>query len=133
MLQIEIKTKELGKLKKRNEELNSLFKRLYEDNVLGKVTNEQFRMLSDGYNTEQKEIAQRMPEIQSEIEYLEATQTNTEKFIALARSYTNITELTPEIVRAFISKIVVHERTQKWAKNAEQQIDIYFNYIGSIA
>jgi predicted nucleic acid-binding protein len=90
-------------------------------------------MLSDGYNTEQKEIAQRMPELQSEIEYLTATQTNTEKFISLARSYTNITELTPEIVRAFISKIVVHERTQKWAKNANQQIDIYFNYIGSIA
>ena len=131
--ELKAKTKELGKLKKRNEELNSLFKRLYEDNVLGKVTNEQFRMLSDGYNTEQKEIAQRMPELQCEIEYLAATQTNTEKFIALARSYTNITELTPEIVRTFISKIVVHERTQKWAKNADQQIDIYFNYIGSIA
>ncbi len=131
--ELNAKTKELNKLKKRNDELNSLFKRLYEDNVLGKVTNEQFRMLSQAYNEEQKDISKRIPELQDEIDYLASTQTNTEKFVSLSKTYTNITELTPEIVRTFISKIVVHERTQKRAKNAEQQIDIYFNHIGNIA
>lgn len=131
--ELNAKTKELNKLRRRNDELNSLFKRLYEDNVLGKVTNEQFRMLSEAYNEEQKDISQRIPELQDEINYLASTQTNTEKFVSLSKTYTNITELTPEIVRTFISKIVVHERTEKWAKNAEQQIDIYFNHIGNIA
>ena len=52
---------ELASLEKRNNELNALFRRLYEDNVLGKVTNEQFRMLSDGYNIEHREITERLP------------------------------------------------------------------------
>ena len=52
---------DLAGLEKRNNELNALFRRLYEDNVLGKVTNEQFHMLSDGYNTEQREITERLP------------------------------------------------------------------------
>jgi len=51
--ELTVKTIELGRKEKRNDELNTLFKRLYEDNVLGKVTNEQFRMLSEGYNAEQ--------------------------------------------------------------------------------
>lgn len=59
------KTNELSKLEKRNTELNALFKRLYEDNVLGKITNEQFRMLSDGYNAEQREIQEQIPKLQS--------------------------------------------------------------------
>lgn len=46
--------KELGAMRKRSDELSRLFKRLYEDNVLGLITNEQFRMLSADYNAEQK-------------------------------------------------------------------------------
>ena len=127
------KSKELAKAEKRNNELNSLFKRLYEDNVLGKVTNEQFRMLSETYNDEQREIQERIPQLQKQIERLKALQVNTDKFIALAGKYTDITELTPEVLRTFISKIVIHEREQKWSKGGNQQIDIYFNHIGNIS
>ncbi len=127
------KSKELAKAEKRNNELNSLFKRLYEDNVLGKVTNEQFRLLSETYNDEQREIQERIPQLQEQIERLKALQVNTDKFIALASRYTDITELTPEVLRTFISKIVIHEREQKWSKGGNQQIDIYFNHIGNIS
>lgn len=126
------KEKELSKLVKRNDELNLLFKRLYEDNVLGKVTNEQFRMLSEIYNEEQQNITERLPDLQSDIESLKSSQTNTDTFVSISNQYTDITELTPEILHTFISKIVIHEREKKWSKSSSQQIDIYFNYIGSI-
>ena len=71
-------------MEKRNTELNALFKRLYEDNVLGKITNEQFRMLSDGYNAEQREIQEQIPKLQAEIEELKAASTNVDKFIDIA-------------------------------------------------
>ena len=126
------KTNELSKLEKRNTELNALFKRLYEDNVLGKITNEQFRMLSDGYNAEQREIQERIPKLQTEIEELKAASTNVDKFIDIANKYTDLKELTPEVLRVFIAKVVIHERECKWSKASEQQIDIYFRYIGRL-
>ncbi|MBQ6706072.1 MAG: recombinase family protein [Clostridia bacterium] len=124
------KTIELSRKENRNDDLNALFKRLYEDNVLGKVTNEQFRMLSEGYNAEQKEIAEQIPVLQKQIEELKAATVNIEKFIAIANKYTDLQELTAEVLRTFVAKIVIHERTTKWAKTSEQQIDIYFRYIG---
>ena len=56
-----------------------------------------------------------------------------DKFIGLAKKYTRITELTPEILHTFVSKIVIHERRERFKQNTEQQIDIYFRYIGNIA
>lgn len=125
------KINELSKLEKRNTELNSLFKRLYEDNVLGKITNEQFRMLSDGYNAEQRDIQEQIPKLQAEIEELKAAVTNVNKFVDIAHKYTDLRELTPEVLRTFIAKVVIHERSDKWSKSAEQQIDIHFRYIGN--
>ena len=93
---------ELASLEGRNNELNALFRRLYEDNVLGKVTNEQFRMLSDGYNTEQREITERLPIVKQEIEDLKAAATNVERFVDIANKYTDLRELTPEVLRTFI-------------------------------
>ncbi len=130
--ELSAKTVELGKLEKRNNELNMLFKKLYEDNVLGRVTNEQFRMLSDIYNQEQKEIRELVPKLQMRIEELKAQATNVERFMAIVRKYTDLQELNAEILRTFIAKIVVHERTAKWSTSAEQQIDIYFRYIGNV-
>ena len=126
------KTNELAKLEKRNAELNTLFKRLYEDNVLGKITNEQFRMLSDGYNAERRTIADQIPILQKQIEDLKASSTNVDRFVTISNKYTDLQDLTLEILRTFIDKIVIHERTEKWAKTAEQQIDIYFRYVGCI-
>ena len=126
------KVNELSKLERRNADLNDLFKRLYEDNFHGKITNEQFRMLSDGYNVEQREIKEQIPKLQAEIDELKAAATNVDKFIDIAHKYTDLQELTPEVLRTFIAKVVIHERTDKWSKAAEQQIDIYFRYIGNL-
>ena len=126
------KSSELARLSKRNTELNSLFKRLYEDNVLGRITNEQFRLLSEGYNAEQREITERLPILEKEIEHLKASANNVEQFVTLAKKFINIESLTPEIIRTFISKIVIHEKSAKHSKSATQQIDIYFTHIGML-
>ena len=118
-------------MKKRKNELESLFKRLYEDNVFHRITDDQFQMLSGSYISEQKDIELRIPELEDEIEALNSATTNTDKFIALAKKYIHIKELTPEVLLTFVSKIVIHERSEKRSKSATQQIDIYFTHIGN--
>jgi len=56
-----------------------------------------------------------------------------EKFLDIARKYTDLKELTPEILRTFIRKIVIHERSKKHTKDAEQEIDIYFTHVGNLS
>jgi hypothetical protein len=123
---------ELDSMRRRDSELNSIFTRLYEDNVLGRVTDEQFRRLSSAYNEEQKNLVQRIPENEAEINRLEDLVADVGRFIEKAKQYTNITELTPELLRTFISKIVVHEKAEKYSRTAEQKIEIYYNHIGAM-
>ena len=66
------------------------------------------------------------------VEELKAASTNVDKFIDIANKYTDLKELTPEVLRVFIAKVVIHERECKWSKASEQQIDIYFRYIGRL-
>ena len=131
--EINAKSTELAQAQQRVNELKSLFKRLYEDNVLGRISDEQFRTLSADYMDEQKALETKIPELDAEIEQLKENCTNVQKFFDVAKKYTDIEELTPDVLRTFISKIVIHERKKKHDKNAIQQIDIYFRYIGSMA
>ena len=131
--ELNAKQREYERLSKRTTELNALFKRLYEDNVLGRINNEQFRMLSCGYTDEQKSIDAKLPELEKQIQNLQQAASDVDKFIGLAKKYTRITELTPEILHTFVSKIVIHERRERFKQNTEQQIDIYFRYIGNTA
>lgn len=123
---------ELAVMRRRQNELNDIFKRLYEDNVLKRVTDEQFRILSATYTEEQANLNAQIPKLEAEIERLEACVTNVDRFIERARRYTQITELTPEILRMFISKIVVHEKTEKYSRTAEQKVEIHYAHIGAM-
>lgn len=89
-------------------------------------------MLSEGYNEEQRMIQEYIPKLRNAIEDLKASATNVARFLDIARKYTDMKELTPEILRTFISKIVIHERSRKHVKDAEQDIDIYFTHIGNL-
>ena len=101
--------------------------------MLGRISDEQFRTLSADYMDEQKALEAKIPELDAEIEQLKENCTNVQKFFDAAKKYTDIRELTSDVLRTFISKIVIHERKKKHDKNAIQQIDIYFRYIGSMA
>ena len=122
--------KELDSMRRRNTELTSLFKRLYEDNVLGRVTNEQFRILSGDYNAEQKELTAAIPAQEVRLQKLKDSSANVEAFIEKAKRYTEIRELTPEILRLFIARIEVGERGEKYSRTAEQSIRIVYRDVG---
>lgn len=124
--------KELTTMRKRNDELSMLFKRLYEDNVLGKVTNEQFRMLSADYNAEQKVLQDAIPQKEARLERLKASAVDVDEFIDMAKQYTKIDELTPEILRMFIQRIEIGERSKKGSRSAPQSIRIVYRKIGDM-
>ena len=124
--------KELAAMRKRKAELDAIFKKLYEDSVLDRITTEQFQMLSGSYTEEQNLITVGIPQKESEIQHLRETVSGTDSFLDKAKRYTDITELTPELLRLFIEKIVVHEKEVKWSKHAPQTVEIYYNGIGYV-
>ena len=133
-LQREIRRQEkkLAAIRKRKAELDAIFKKLYEDSVLGRITTEQFQMLSDSYTEEQNLITVGISQKEDEIQRLRETAIGTDSFLDKAKRYTDITELTPELLRLFIEKIVVHEKEVKWSKHAPQTVEIHYNGIGYV-
>ena len=124
--------KELAAMRKRKAELDAIFKKLYEDSVLDRITTEQFQMLSGSYTEEQNLITVGIPQKENEIQRLRETVSGTDGFLNKAKRYTDITELTPELLRLFIEKIVVHEKEVKWSKHAPQTVEIHYNGIGYV-
>ena len=122
--------KELDANNKRQGELTRLFKRLYEDNVLGRISDEQYQILSQGYTEEQKDIRERVSVIEEKIKELRQSVTGTEKFVDMAKKYTEITELTSEILWTFIERIEICEREEKHRHYTPQEVRIYYRDIG---
>jgi site-specific DNA recombinase len=122
--------RELEGLKRRDNELTALFKRLYEDNVLGKIPNEVFRKLSDDYLLEQKEIQSSIPKKEERLEKLKDSVANVGTFLKKAKQYTRLDTLTAEILNLFIERVEVGEREERYSRTAPQSIDIYYRDIG---
>lgn len=125
------KQKQLEKCEKRAKEIDRYFRKTYEDNVCGKITDEQYFKLTEGYEAEQAEIAKETERLTAEINETDTAVSNVEKLIAVTRSYTRIDKLTPEILNAFIDRIEIHEKVKTDGKKS-QQIDIYYSYVGII-
>ena len=123
------KITELDKLNNRKNELNVIFRKLYEDNALGKIPDDQYRLLSDSYTAELHELKAKIPELQNQINEIKTEESNVDRFIALANKYIYIEELTPEILRTFVSKITIHEN-DKDNPGAKYEIDIFLTHIG---
>ena len=122
----------LANLLQQMDELSKLFKRLYEDNVLGRVTDEQYRMLAGDYTVEQKALEEQIPEKEARLEKLKAASANVNTFVEKAKQYTAIDELTPELLRLFIQRIEVGERTEKYSRSSHQSIRIVYRDIGTV-
>lgn len=118
--QSEIKAlqKQAADMEKRQSELTALFKRLYEDNVLGRITDEQFRLLSKDYTKEQSEIEEALPKAKERLQKLKGSAANIGRFLENARKYTEINELTCEILHIFIQRIEVGERSKRYSRSA---------------
>ena len=129
--ELSAKQKQIEKNEKRMDELDRLFRKIYEDNVNGKLNDERFYKLSDGYEAEQEQLKREIEALTAEVSQADMEVTNVAKLIAVTKKYTRIDELTPEILNAFVDKIVIHEREKKDGKRT-QQIDIYYSYVGIV-
>ena len=130
--QITKNKKELEKAKNRIIEIDNLFMHIYEDNVSGKITNDRFRNLSFNYDKEQEELKIKIEQLSKEIGNTEKKETNLTQFISNVKKYTEITELTPEILNELIEKIIIHQ-TKKINGKKVQEIDIYYRGVGIIS
>lgn len=124
--------KEIDVMNKRDLELTALFKRLYEDNVLGRIPDEHYRTLSEQYISEQKALRETIPQSEERMEKLKNSLTNVDRFIEKAKKYTDLTELTPEILHMFIEKIEIGEKAEKYSRTARQDIWIHYRDIGML-
>lgn len=123
--------RELEKSKKRIKEIDTLIQKLYEDNALGKLSDERYATMSISLETEQKELKDTVPKIENELNSQTNEIDNLQTFIGKVKRITQPTELTPELVHEFIEKIVVSAPTKINGKRY-QQVDIYYNGVGVI-
>lgn len=130
--QISKNKKELERAKNRVIEIDTLFQHIYEDNISGKLTDERFRNLSFNYDKEQKELKTKIEQLSKEINNTEKKTTDLTQFISNVKKYTEITELTPEILNELIEKILVHQAEKINGKKV-QEIDIYYRGVGIIS
>ena len=116
---------------RRVQALDRIIQNLYEDKVSGTLTDERFRKLSQEYEVEQATLNKRIRGLQEILKKAKEQTDNANRFMRIIRKYTDIAELTPEIVREFIEKIIVHEKQRIDGKKV-QAVEIIYNCVGAI-
>ena len=121
----------LSQCEKRIKDIDNLIQHIYEDNISGKITDERFATLSLNYEREQKDLKERINKLATTIDKTKQEEINITTFIDKVKKYTEIKELTPEIVNELIDKIYVYQQTKLNGKKY-QQIEIYYAGVGII-
>ena len=126
------KTKaELKRLSERQEEIGKIIRKLYEDNVNGRITNERFDFLAKSYEDEGNDLKTKIQEFKNALASSVQEEEKLSKFLKVVKSYTKIEELTPEILNSFIEKIYMGE-TEKYDGRKMQEVEIIYKFIGAI-
>ena len=126
-----LKEKELVALQARDEELDGLFERIYEDNVSGKLSDDRFSKMSRRYEDEQKEISERIKTLSAEMDKLNSKSVTADMFISTVRKYTRAKVLTPRMLNELIDRIEVHQ-AEKIDGEWVQHLTIHYNCVGAI-
>ena len=126
------KTKaELKRLSERQEEIGKIIRKLYEDNVCGRITDERFDFLAKSYEDEGNELKTKIQELKNALASSVQDEEKLSKFLKVVKSYTKIEELTPEILNSFIEKIYIGE-TEKYDGRKMQEVEIIYKFVGAI-
>lgn len=115
----------------RFKEIDRIIQQLYEDNLLGKISDERFVKLSQSYEEEQCQLQTSISDLTEKLAKQQEDSLNISKFMARISKYTELPKLTVEIVNELIDKIVIHKPTST-KRNRIIQIDIYYNFIGKL-
>ena len=122
--------KELHSVQKRVDELDALIRSLYENSVLGKIPERQYQRLMAQYDEEQTVCEARIAELKKELDDVETTKVDLKRFVKLIRKYKDCETLTDEMLYELVEKVVIHSASGGRTIYRQQQIDIYFNFIG---
>ena len=122
---------QLQKDEHRSKEIDSIIQKLYEDNLLGKISDERFVKLSRSYEEEQHQLQTSISDLTEKLAKQQEDSLNISKFMTRISKYTELPELTVEVVNELIDKIVIHKPTGT-KRNRIIQIDIYYNFIGKL-
>ena len=117
--------RQLTQAERRIAELDRLFKRIYEDNANGKLSDSRFQMLSDDYEQEQEELREKLLQLNEEINQQEEQAENIERFISKVHEYLDMDELTPAVLNDMVKAVYVHMPDTSNG-HREQQIDISY-------
>ena len=123
---------ELKKAEKRKAEVDILFAKMYEDWSAGRITEYNFRMLSEKYQGEQKELGDKIRQFHEALETTAQTAADAGKWVELMKQYVNPTELTAELLNTLIEKILVHEAIRGEDGSREQEVENFYRFIGKI-
>lgn len=126
-----LKEKELKSLLARDDELDGLFERIYEDNVSGKLSDDRFAKMSRRYEEEQKELSEKIKKLRSEIEKQSSRATSTDMFMSIVRKYTRARKLTPRMLNELVEKIEVYN-AEKIDGEWVQRLRIHYNCVGEM-
>ena len=120
----------LATAKQRVSELEVLLCKIYEDNILGKLSDSRYATLDAQYEKEQSELTAEISVLEKAIRSYEKHEKDADRFIALIDKYENFDKLTIAMLNEFIEKILVHERDRKGSIQTTQEVEIYFNFVG---
>ena len=126
-----LKEKELKSLLARDDELDGLFERIYEDNVSGKLSDDRFAKMSRRYEEEQKELSEKIKKLRSEIEKQSSRATSTDMFVSIVHKYTRARKLTPRMLNELVEKIEVYN-AEKIDGEWVQRLRIHYNCVGEM-
>ena len=126
-----LKEKALKSLLARDDELDGLFERIYEDNVSGKLSDDRFAKMSRRYEEEQKELSEKIKKLRSEIEKQSSRAASTDMFVSIVRKYTRARKLTPRMLNELVEKIEVYN-AEKIDGEWVQRLRIHYNCVGEM-
>lgn len=131
-VKFQAKTKaELKRLSERQEKIGRIIRKLYEDNVCGRITDERFDFLAKSYEDEGNDLKTKIQELKNALASSVQDEEKLSKFLKVVKSYTEIEELTPEILNSFIEKIYIGE-TEKYDGRKMQEVEIIYKFVGAI-
>ena len=120
----------LATAKQRVSELEVLLCKIYEDNILEKLSDSRYATLDAQYEKEQSELTAEISALEKAVKSYEKHEKDADRFIALIDKYENFDKLTIAMLNEFIEKILVHERDRKGSIQTTQEVEIYFNFVG---